>query len=741
MRIFLLWLLHIHAALAFSLSPLLSPASIFSSIKDIWNDKPLHRMNDRVDLLVNTVVSDKSNIPYSYYNLPFICPASNKVKPVHMSLTEILSGNKLMQSDYNLKFGNDEPCIRLCDRIMNQRNIKRSIELIKNDYIANWVIDGIPGSTTFISDNLQEVKKYYIPGFPLGYIDPKNGDAYINNHIMMVIRYHKESSMGDGNADYSIVGFEIYPKSVSDFHCPGASKDFQHLKLDADSPTQLIPFTYSVYWREESEVDFKSRWKLYIDPSLLDADGNFLTKKEGEGESHSTSTGGSSQRSRMHWVSLINSIVIISFVSLVVGFILLVTFSSNIASSSSSPLDFHDLKVNVKADVDGIVSHAKFAALAQASFSKPTWLPLLAIVSGSGIQLIFTMLGMALLSLLFFGNSNVLSTINANDTKILSATIAVIIVGGFFAGFSAIQLYKLFSNKPNTPTFGVTIVIASLSGSMLISICLIIIVVATSLIFEKDSPRSMKFSTFLLIFSIYILLQLPVSIIGGIISKNINVFVNLIRPKLLPSPPQSQSQSQSKSKSRGSYLRSLFRPATYKALFSSNSPWYLRFPTSLLLLGIAPCGIVFIESRFVYMTLLAQQHSASGVMLGFIIIAALLLSIVMIEIGIVATYLKLSKEKLNSKSHSPFTANSTSQNWQWWTFLNCSLSIFLYLLFTSVYQLLFNQRLARAGSPVLYMVYTTIINGVISVACGALALWSGTAFVYAVVLWSAVKKD
>lgn len=246
------------------------------------------------------------------------------------------------------------------------------------------------------------------------------------------------------------------------------------------------------------------------------------------------------------------------------------------------------------------------------------------------------------------------------------------------------------------------------------TLSLIVVVITNVLVFDPDSPRSIKFGTFMFLFLVYVILQIPISVIGGIISKHFNLLTNLLAKKI----PEFSSASVPMKKS------------TFKQSSSSSKryPLYLRFPFSLLILGIIPCSIVFIESRFLYVTLLVERASATYFMYGFIISAAILLLVVMVEIGIVATYLRL----LNVNSQV---------NWQWWTFLTCSFSIWIYLVPLSIYHLVFKMKLIDSGSPVLYMVYTTILNTIVSIACGSLALWSATMFVYAVVYSAGTKED
>lgn len=623
--------------------------NLLQNLNGLLNSKHTFKKGDRVDLLVNSATSiDKSHEPYAYYHLPFICPRSKGIKAAHLSLTELLNGDRFYQSDYQLSFGYDQPCLRLCDRIVTPNAVSRIQDIIENDYIYNWIIDGLPASTTFISYDGIDPKKYYIPGFSLGYKD--GGDYYIYNHLMLVIRYHKET-----DDTFSIVGFEVYPKSVNGNQCPGLSRDHENLKVKTDKENKLlIPYTYAVYWREDYEVDYNNRWKMYIDPSTIDDAGNLMK---------------TSSNKSIHWASLVNSLVILSFVSIIVAFIVLSTFATN---------------------------NNTFNSIAQQSFITPNYLTLLSIIVGSGIQLIFTFLGSFLFYLLFF-----IFNYLEKDSKFVYLITVVLLIGGFFAGFSSVQNYKLFSNQPKI-SLKKTLAISSLSGSLLISIGLIVVIITNICVFDKNSPRSLKFGSVIIFFIIYIILQIPISIFGGLISLKFNFLTKTINKRSI-----SQQQPEPKSS-------------------VENIPVLLRFPVSLLIIGICPYSIVFIESRFLFTSL--STSNTSSLLYIFLILSTVLLFLVMMEIGIISSYFRLTKFKRLA-------------NWQWWVFYNCSLSIWLYLTATSIYYLFFKMQLLDNGSHILYIVYSIILNTVISLACGSSALWCANLFLFSIVFISNLKKD
>lgn len=605
-----------------------------------WDANHVFKPHQKVDLLVNYAHSDLvPDNQIAYYKLPFICPASAKSKPVHLSPAEILNGDRFWQSDYVLNFEVDKPCARICDRIINRNTSKRVVEMIKNEYMIEWAIDGIPGATTLIDeDEKGKPKKFYVKGFPIGFIE--NDVAYLHNHVMLVIRWHKE--FDDPNKK-TIVGFEVYPKSVSDFHCPGASRNYERFKVDLDQERLLIPYTYSVYWREDKDINFNSRWKLYIDPNA-------------------------SNDNKMHWIAIVNAVVLISLLSMFAAFIILRTiYSKNEENLDKDATDDEDVWKKISSSD---------------LFVEPKYLSFLCILTGSGIQLIFTIVGIAALMIIGF---------NTQDTTILTSMIVLFTIGGFFSGFSSIQQYKIFSSEPITNKKTITLSICSATCIMFLA--LMATIIPNLFVFDKDSPRFFEFGSIIVVFLVYILLQIPISIIGGLISLKFDYLKLIIR----------------------SNLPKCSKPISFKPKTNVIKPWYNKFPLNLIVFGLFPFCITFIELVFLYKSIFVNKIS-STYLYGFIIFSALLLFIVQLENSIINTYLRLNN---NDVSH-----------WQWKAMIISSISIFGYLECYSCYYLWFQMKILDYGSPMLFIVYATVFNVMVALACGGIGIWGSTIFVY-----------
>lgn len=298
------------------------------SIKTYVND-------EAIPLFVNKVYSDNTQLQYAFYDLPFVCPPTGQKhagyvsgQGVSLNLGEVLRGDRIMASDYDLVMGQDTECSFVCNHETDRKGIKRAQKLVEDGYVVEWIVDNLPGATSFVT--VDRSHKYYAAGFKLGYKDfskvTGNPRYFVNNHVTLVIRWRKASGRTGENGGKVIVGFEVYTKSVEARHrdslgCPqdihGESYGFElYISQNAtyleskypgssylpeeddvdDGSTLSIPYTYSVYFREEERIEWSKRWELY-----------FNNQEEG---------------SAIHWLAIVNSLVICGLLSALVVVIL-----------------------------------------------------------------------------------------------------------------------------------------------------------------------------------------------------------------------------------------------------------------------------------------------------------------------------------------------------------------------------------------------------------------------------------
>ena len=94
--------------------------------------------------------------------------------------------------------------------------MKRARELVKNGYVAEWIVDNLPGATRFVTAD--RARTYYAAGFKVGYkeFSPGSGKPryYINNHLTIVLRYRRAPGREGDRGGKVIVAFEVYTKSI-----------------------------------------------------------------------------------------------------------------------------------------------------------------------------------------------------------------------------------------------------------------------------------------------------------------------------------------------------------------------------------------------------------------------------------------------------------------------------------------------------------------------------------------------
>ena len=90
----------------------------------------------QVPMMVNKIWSAKTQLPYQYYDLPFCKPT--KVDQESENLGEILAGDRIQSSDYELIMGKNEQCKVLCRMQYGPRDAAKFADRIADQYSVNW---------------------------------------------------------------------------------------------------------------------------------------------------------------------------------------------------------------------------------------------------------------------------------------------------------------------------------------------------------------------------------------------------------------------------------------------------------------------------------------------------------------------------------------------------------------------------------------------------------------------------
>ncbi|KAF9347827.1 hypothetical protein BGX34_002855, partial [Mortierella sp. NVP85] len=152
--------------------------------------------NAHVPLMVNALTpgSDselKSVIAYDYYS-PMLnfCQPSDGIQAQAESLGSILFGDRIWDSAFEIHMLQPKYCDKLCDIDVTAEQATFINNRIRENYVINWLIDGLPVGYARPGIGKDQDQKLYSIGFPLGVEEGKESPK-LNNHYDISIEYHK----------------------------------------------------------------------------------------------------------------------------------------------------------------------------------------------------------------------------------------------------------------------------------------------------------------------------------------------------------------------------------------------------------------------------------------------------------------------------------------------------------------------------------------------------------------------
>ena len=610
--------------------------------------------------------SDNTQLQYAYYDLPFVCPPTGEKhagyasgQSVSLNLGEVLRGDRIMASDYDLAMGQDKECQYLCSRKTDRNGIKRAQQLIEDGYVAEWIVDNLPGATSFVT--VDKSHKYYAAGFKLGYKDfsPVTGKPryFINNHLTIVIRWRQAPGRAGDHGGKVIVGFEVYTKSVEAAHrdstgCPqDVHADSEGMELYIahnnshlasqyphssylppdddvdDGSTITIPYSYAVYFREDDRIEWSKRWDLYFN-----------------NQEESTS---------IHWLAILNSLVICGLLTAVVVMIIAKTAvgdgrrsskdgvleegkiklkSKKMRTGNRSPREKTnglldqtsevEVEVESSSDEEFVEDITGWKLLHGDVFRAPPLAGVLAPLIGSGTQLVFMATGLLILSTLGVLNPSFRG-------GFVSVGMGLFVFAGIFSGYFSGRLYKTFNGKDWRRN---TLITALLFPGLLFSTIFIL----NLFVWAQASSTALPFGTLLSLIALWLLIQLPLVYCGS--------WFGFHRSSPYEHPTKTHSIARQ----------------------VPEQPWYMKSIYSILLAGLIPFAVIFIELLFVFRSIW-QDKSGYYYVFGFLSVVSLVCIVTIVEVTIVATYIQLCSENYNWWWQSVFIGSGSAV----WIFFYC----------------------------------------------------------------------
>mmetsp|Transcript_1496 Transcript_1496/g.2689 ORF Transcript_1496/g.2689 Transcript_1496/m.2689 type:complete len:723 (-) Transcript_1496:121-2289(-) len=531
-------------------------------------------LHEEVPIFAELVESKKTQVPFEYYDLP-VCaiPSIAKKYKKRKNLGSKLQGRDPKPSPFPASVGNDVGCTPICKVNIGGTKLRWMRKLVERQYRVHLTLDQLP-----VLMRSKELN-YAVRGYPLGFKAPpsytklKNDEYYLYNHLKFTITY-KEDSDFEG---VRITGFDVHPVSVDhNFKgdldsnsvvdtCNADGSDevvndpesFLALRSGPTGEPLSVIYSYEVAW-EKSDLAWADRWDVYLIGSPDDD---------------------------IHYFAIVNSLMIVLFLTGAVATIMIRTLRKDIAG-------YNEMQTLEEAQEE-----TGWKLVHGDVFRPPSFSPmLLSVCVGTGVQI-----GAAFVLTMLCTIAKLVSPMKKGQT--LTAVIVLYVLSGSVSGYVSSRIYKFCDAKAWKRN---TLATAAAFPGVLVAMFLFL----DFFLAFAGAATSVSFFTIIALFLLWICVSTPLVFVGSYFGFRAEKFY----------VPTKTNQI---------------------ARFVPENVWFASPPVSFLLGGILPFGSVCIELFFIMNAL--WLHQIYYVM-GFLLMVLMILAATCAEVSMVMCYLQLCGE-------------------------------------------------------------------------------------------------
>ena len=564
-------------------------------------EKATDTCHSEVKLYVNRLDSEESVIPYDYNHFDFCQAPDSEESPVE-NLGQVVFGERIRPSPYNVSFLRSEECKFLCKKqydLTNGDNLDKLNFMMKGmlkNYQHHWIVDNMPVTWCY---HVEGDQQYCSTGFPMGcYVDSygnqkdacvmndrysKKNTFYLFNHVDLLITYHSGggeswgSSFGDKGG--RITSVKVTPRSIghtsqpSHESCTSGIVPMEVPDKPGKSGSITVYYSYSVKFVKDNSVKWSSRWDYILE---------------------------SMPHTNIQWFSILNSLVIVLFLTGMVAMILLRTLHKDIARYNQ--IDSED---DAQEEFGWKLVHGDV-------FRSPRHSMLLSVFLGSGVQVFC----MTLITLLF-ACLGFLSP--ANRGALMTCAMVMFVMLGAPAGYVSARLYKSFGGNK----WKMNVI---LTGTLCPGIVFTLFFILNLMLWGKGSSAAIPFPTLIGLLALWFLVSFPSTFVGAYMGFKKRVFEHPVRTNQIP------------------------RQIPEQSMYTQPIP-------GMIMGGILPFGCIFIQLFFILNSIWSNQ---TYYMFGFLFLVFIILVITCSETTVLLCYFHLCAEDYHWMWRSFLTSAFTS---------------------------------------------------------------------------------
>jgi len=533
---------------------------------------------------VNRLNTVENIVPYEYHHFDFCVPESEKSKSPSENLGQVVFGERIRPSMYNMSFNEPLICKTVCEKTYKNGDkdsqekltfLKRGISL---NYQHHWILDNMPITWCY---KVESGDTYCSTGFPIGCYVTKQGAKkdtcvaspqmskadtyYIYNHVDIFVEYHPVSdedwSASHGGQGGRIVSAKLIPRSINhkstDKSACNAGADVLGIpgaKLEGE---MKFRYTYSVQWKANTEIKWTSRWDYILE---------------------------SMPHTNIQWFSIMNSLVIVVFLSGMVAMIMLRTLHKDIARYNQM-----DSLEDAQEEFGWKLVHGDV-------FRPPRKGMFLAVLVGNGVQLFV----MTLITLVF-ACLGFLSP--ANRGALMTCALVLYVCLGTPAGYISSRIYKTFGGEKWKSN---VILTAFFCPGLVFGIFFFLNLV----LWIKGSSAAIPFTTLIALLALWFGISVPLTFIGAYFGFRKRPIEHPVRTNQIPRQIPDQSL-------------------------------YTRPLPGIIMGGVLPFGCIFIQLFFILNSIWSHQ---TYYMFGFLFLVFIILIITCSEATVLLCYFHLCAE-------------------------------------------------------------------------------------------------